>query len=255
MWLGRLLAAGFTPAEAGTIITQAHGRGVCLPAGDLAAAEGLSKGQNLEAALAQAAVSPWLKFALACAHEGADQATIVVKLSDCEAAMAHGRSEARRLVLELAAWTVPALIAWRSISLSACALIAAGIVLIWVNIRAVVRDRPNNDVVRAAVLEIISALARLGMLDSVAIRIGLVRLNSLAPTWGQLPDEREGLARALALPPLTAALLERGDLAEAAARTAYQCRERAKQILERTRWLVRCSGILLVGTATTLLLT
>lgn len=71
---------------------------------------------------------------------------------------------------------------------------------------------------------------------SRAIRASLARLDAMLPTWGTLPDTRDGLARALALPPSSRALLMKGDLADATRLCARLHSQRGDSALTQSHW-------------------
>ena len=127
--------------------------------------------------------------------------------------------------------------------------IVAAAILAWAHGRRLLGRRLAGDWLRAEILAITEAMARLPVPPTLAIRAGLARLGALVPGAGAVPAERQSLALALELAPLDAALLERGDLAEASARIAAACAARADASTNGFAWLVRLSASFLIAAA------
>ncbi|MEO6153947.1 MAG: hypothetical protein ABIT09_05525 [Croceibacterium sp.] len=251
--IAHLLEAGYAPVEAAEIVIGAGERSNGISPADRGVAERLRGGAELAGAVKTAGVPGWIGTALDSVP-AADQVSALVTLLADAGSATEGRRNAAAIMLELAGWSVPVLLALQASSLAVTALVAAALAGLAINTLKVTRERPESDLVRADVLRTTATLAAHSVDEPTAIRAGLGRLSERAPTWGVVPDDRGGLANALSLPPVATAALRRGALANAAAREAARCTERAALVIGRARRMVRAAGLVALALALVLLL-
>lgn len=248
--LAQLLDAGYAPVEAGEVLlgAQAGGHRTGPALADLSAR--LASGTELEAALLESPDVPrWIADAVASCHQPADQLAALGGIVFATREAARQRESARRLALEAGLWSLPIIAAWLAVSVPTGILAMLLCVFALAQVGSLTTRGPRNEFVHGEVLAIIAVLADLRVPPASAIRGGLSRLNAVAPTWGRLPDCREELANALDLPPLSAALLMRGELGSAATRVSAICAERGRRKTENGRWLVHSLGFVLFALA------
>ena len=248
--LARLFEAGAGLAEAGSILLTLHPWRARYAPDLLRIAAQLDLGQPLETALRSGGRQfNWLAEVLASCPAETDRRIAFARIMMLQIAISRRRAPARQALWELAALAPLAILAWRTIAPGAAMAIVAAAILAWAHGRRLTGQGPAGDWLRAEILAITEAMARLPVPPAVAIRAGLARLGALVPGASAFPAERENLALALELAPLDAALLQRGDLAEASANIAAACAARADANTDSFAWLVRLSGSFLIAAA------
>ena len=248
--LARVFEAGAGLAEAGSILLTLHPWRARYAPDLLRIAAQLELGQPLDTALSSGGrQSIWLAEVLAACPAGTDRRLAFARIVMLQIAISRRRAPARYALWELAALAPLAVLTWRTIAPGAATAIVAAAILAWAHGRRLAGRGPPGDWLRTEILAITEAMAWLPVPPAVAIRAGLARLGALVPGASDFPAERESLALALKLAPLDAALLQRGDLAEASAKIAATCAARADANTNSFAWLVRLSGSLLIAAA------
>ena len=248
--LARLFEAGAGLAEAGSVLLTLHPWRTRYAPGLLRIAAQLELGQPLETALRSGGRQfIWLAEVLASCPAETDRRIAFARIIMLQNAISRGRAPARQALWELAALAPLAILAWWPIAPGAALAIVAAAILAWVHGRRLMGRGLAGDGLRAEILAVTEAMARLPVPPAVAIRAGLARLGSLVPSASAFPAERRSLALALELAPFDAALLQRGDLAEASARIAATCTARADASTNSFAWLVRLSASVLIAAA------
>lgn len=236
--LAQLLEAGYSPREAGEVLVKTdHPAQLPGPACQ-ALAMRLAAGTTLGEAVEQDADIPrWLRSAIAACHSEAGQIGAFVRLTAFDRTMSIRSAETARQRLESAVLWLAAAVAWFVLATSAGLFVAAFALagVIW--FRDLSAPHHRTDAMRARVLGMLEVAASLDLSPSAAIRVSMASLDAVSPTWGALPDTREGLADALALPPFSRALLMKGTLGQAAGLAASEHSMRSVNKLARCRWL------------------
>ncbi|MGB3794909.1 MAG: hypothetical protein WA957_01235 [Alteraurantiacibacter sp.] len=243
-----MLESGHSLAEASDALLRGSA-GSTLPTATHHVATALLRGQPLDQALRTTRQIPrWFGFAVASVPAADQQIAAAICLFHQEE-HAAGRHDRTRMALveHLALWFAICGI-WTLVSGLGVALVA--LLGAWFAFRLgkLTKRAATSDLVRYRILELIAALTSLQVAPRQAVRVGFTCLAAWSPTWGKLPDTREGLAEALELPAFERALLH-GNLDEASMRVARECEKRADMALHRHRWLARCSAFTLGGAA------
>ncbi len=252
--LSELLEAGYSPKEAGDILLRPDHLAPALDPVLHGLAGRLSDGTSLGEAVMQNTLIPrWLRLALAAIPSEAGQAAALVRFSAFERTIVTRSGETRAVRLEAGMLWLPVVLAWFAIENGAGmafgALALAG--LVW--LRSLTASDRRSDTIRGRIFGMVHLASEFELPPSAAVRIATASLDAVYPTWGVLPDTREGLADALALPPVSRAVLMKGGLAEASARLEMLYEGRRIAQLDRARWLVRTTAACLFGTALVLL--
>lgn len=252
--LSELLEAGYSPEEAGDILRESDHPVPALDPVLRGLAGRLSRGISLSEAMMQDTLIPRsLRLALAAIPSEAAQATALVRFNAFERTMVSRTREGRAVRLEAAMLWLPVVLAWFSIGNGAGTALAALALAGMVWLRSLTGSDRRSDTIRARVLGMVQLASEFELPPSAAIRIATADLDAVYPTWGALPDTREGLADALALPPVSRAVLMKSGLAEASSRLEKLYEGRRIAQLERCRWLVRTTAACLFGAALVLL--
>ncbi len=248
--LARLFEAGAGLAEAGSILLTLYPWRARYAPDLLRIAAQLELGQPIETALRSGGRQfIWLAEVLATCPAETDRRIAFTRIIMLQIAIARRRAPARQALWELAALAPFAILAWWPIAPGAAMAIVAAAILAWVHGRRLTGRGLAGDGLRAEILAVTAAMARLPVPPALAIQAGLARLGSLVPCVSVFPAERQSLALALELAPFDAALLQRGDLAEASARIAATCAARADASTNSFAWLVRLSASVLIAAA------
>ncbi|MGB7407536.1 MAG: hypothetical protein WA908_03460 [Pontixanthobacter sp.] len=237
-FLAHLLDAGYAPREAAGCVLDGRAGAVAGGTTQTRLIDALDAGRDFaEAVRDDHTVPPSIRTVVAALNREPDQIAALTALVQFDNVRTQAEPDfaARRNTVILA-WVL-AIAAASSVSVwfgAAATVIAIGLLI---RLHAHTRRACNVDGTRAEVLAFLKVAATFDIPPSVAIRASMIRLQTLTPTWGSLPDTREGLISALELPPLSRAMLMKGDLSPAAGRLAALHRVRSAQtITQHVRW-------------------
>ncbi|OBX19817.1 hypothetical protein A9995_04460 [Erythrobacter sp. QSSC1-22B] len=252
--LSELLEAGYSPKEAGDVLLRPDHLAPALDPVLIELAGRLADGVSLGEAVTDNDLIPrWLRLSLAAIPNEAGQAAALICFSAFERTIVARSGEARAVRLEAAMLWLPVVLAWYSIENGAgmafAALASAG--FFW--LRSLTASDRRSDTIRGRIFGMVHLASEFELPPSASVRIATASLDAAYPTWGMLPDTRKGLADALALPPVSRAVLMKGGLAASSARLETLYEERRIAQLDRARWLVRTTAAGLFGTALVLL--
>lgn len=247
--------AALLQAESDAALAGAAASGNGMPGKNTAAelARLLEQGVPLAPALAQShGHEHWLALALATAPEPAHHA-LFARLVTADARLDETRDREARLQGEGGLLAIPAVLAWLALSTFAGALALTAAIAGLAALRKASAPRCDSDSLRARVLGLAASLIEAGCDRAIAVRAAMRRLQEFVPTWGALPDDAPGLAKALRLDQNQQALLSASDMGSGLRLLAEQCKERAERSLERRGWLVRLLTVTAFGAALALL--
>ncbi len=231
--LAHLLEAGYSPQDAWTSFDVDGSHTSRLPGFSTAMARGDSFADAIEG---EGALPLWLRNIVAASHEEDAQIGSFIAVARFDETMARMSTTVRRSRIEAAMLWLAAVVAAFTVS-AVFGLIAATTgtaMTLWYG-RLCARH-PQSDLMRAEILRMVDVAARRDIPPTLAIRASLARLDAVLPTWGTLPDTREGLAKALSLPPLSHAVLMKGDLSEGAGRAAAVHAQIGETTLAKCHW-------------------
>lgn len=236
--LAKLLEAGYSPRVAGETLIGTNYPVSALDPSLAVLAKRLATGATLRDAVDQDTNTPrWLHLALAASHSEAGQIAAFVRLINFDRTVSVRLAEIQRQRLDCFMLWVATVLIWFVVATWAGLLVTALALAGTIWLRDLSASHHRSHAMRARVLGMLEAAASLDLPPSAAIRASMASLNAVSPTWGALPDTRDGLANALELPPLFRALLMKGTLGEAASLAASEHTVRSDAELAWSCWL------------------
>lgn len=239
--LARLIEAGLTSQDAGqALLAISHDAKNRIAPSLVPLAEALAQGRTLDDAIALVPDLPDFMLAvMEAAHCEEDRASAIGRIADWIRIVERRNVNSARLATELAVSAAAAAVFAFTIALAAGFIMAAAAILAVSHARLAVGRRALNNGVRAEVLFLVATLAQLRLPVTVIVRAGAAYLAGRLPTWGRLPDTREGLADALGLDAVSRIVLLSGELKVAAHRVAAVLDASGEDAERRIRWFAR----------------
>lgn len=253
--LATLLRAGFSPRAAGDILLEPRRGARQLQGTGLKVAKGLCEGKSLrDAGRLADAFPPYIDHALGACRDEADEHGLFVRLvgfeAECERRAGCGRAAMRETVI---LWLSLAVVWFQLFGIAGMAIVAAGCCIVFRLYTVSARSR-INDRLRAEVLALVATLASTGTSVRSVIQSAMKRLQGSVPTWGRMPDTRDGLADALALDPVFRAVLMNGNLPDVSQHLSQDCAYRANAQVAKSLHVSRMVALVGIGTALALAL-
>ena len=253
--LAQLLAANYSPLQAGEAMLGFPKAESQFDHELLQMAGKLRDGQPIECAIKELSNVPeYVSAALNACNSEHEQTAAFIAISACTDAIRRQRSKLNAAFPDLAMMWLPVTIVWFAVAGWAGFLAAVSGVCVIIKLRDISGRGRMSDLLRAEVMLLICALSTQKMPPSVIIRGAASHLAACLPTWRSLPDTRERLAHALEMTDLPAALLMKGDLADAAKRLATEYSDRSDTAFRQFVSLSRMAATLLISIALVLLL-